>query len=382
MAGHASYRARLQALADKAALAAALDAWRERAGSGEGGPWRQDYGRFYPGQDPWAVLVFESGPLVVRADVHEQAADDRVRVDGVGHVLVSGLARDRALPGMSAVLGSLADARVVRYRPGKRCTLAGSVAGAVRFVKVVPDPSPLYRDAVELWRTACHDELTFTVAEPHGMDRSLGALWQGVVPGTPVLKELSGTDGAALARRLGSGLASLARSSAAPSTAAGPEVQLARTGRAAARAAHRVPGLDRQLRVVVDLLRRRHAVLTPRPLVPVHGAPHVHQWLADGPRLGLIDFDRFARGEPELDVATFLAELDGDRSLSVPVASLEEGLLQGYRDGGIELAQDRLQLHRSHKRLAKVTRAAWSLRPDGDARAASHLQRVCADLGI
>ena len=41
--------------------------------------------------------------------------------------------------------------------------------------------------------------------------------------------------------------------------------------------------------------------------MPVHGAPHQHQWLADGQRLGLIDFDRFALGDPELDLAVTLA---------------------------------------------------------------------------
>jgi thiamine kinase-like enzyme len=129
-------------------------------------------------------------------------------------------------------------------------------------------------------------------------------------------------------------------------------------------------------------LRARHVELVARPLVPVHGAPHGHQWLNDDSRLGLIDFDRFARGEPELDVATFLAELDGDSALSLPVNALEEGLREGYRDGGVELDVARLDLYRTHKRLAKVTRTAWSLRPDGDSRAERHLRRVSAVLGL
>jgi hypothetical protein len=169
--GHEVYRARLEALADRTVLTVSLDAWCERTGvGGVGDGWRQDYGRFYPGQDPWAVLVFEAGPLVLRVAVHEEPAADRVAVDGVGHVRISGFEEDRELPGLPAVLAALVDVRVVRYRPGKRCTLAGSVDGERRFAKVVPDPSPLHRDAVELWRAGGRDELAFAVAEPLVME--------------------------------------------------------------------------------------------------------------------------------------------------------------------------------------------------------------------
>jgi len=49
----------------------------------------------------------------------------------------------------------------------------------------------------------------------------------------------------------------------------------------------------------------------------------MHQWLVDGDgRLGLVDFDRYALGEPELDIATFLVELETESPRAVPMAEL------------------------------------------------------------
>lgn len=146
-----------------------------------------------------------------------------------------------------------------------------------------------------------------------------------------------------------------------------------RSCRAARRATAAVPQLHEPLAALLTDLERAHRELVQRPLVPVHGAPHMHQWLDDGGRLGLIDFDRFALGEPELDLATFLAELDTEAARLLPMAEIEVAAVAGFEDSGVPLDPARLALYRAHKRLAKVTRTACSLRPDGDERAARRL---------
>ncbi len=88
-------------------------------------------------------------------------------------------------------------------------------------------------------------------------------------------------------------------------------------------------------------------------------------------QLGLIDFDRFAFGEPEFDLATFLVELRAFKDL--PVDELRTALLVGFRSVAGGMDEERLALYVEHKRLAKVARLASSLSPDGQDRAAGLL---------
>ena len=110
--------------------------------------------------------------------------------------------------------------------------------------------------------------------------------------------------------------------------------------------------------------------------MPVHGAPHVNQWLSAGDQLGLVDFDRFALGEPELDIATFVAELASESERQAPVDAYTSAMVEGYCEVGVTIDVPRIELHLLHKLVAKVTRTAWALRVDGPERAARHLAVV------
>ena len=100
----------------------------------------------------------------------------------------------------------------------------------------------------------------------------------------------------------------------------------------------------------------------------------MHQWLIDEDRLGLVDFDRFALGEPEFDLSTFVAELDTEKALTRPVEAIESAMIEGYGARGIEIDVARARLYRAHKRLSKVMRTAWSVRADAAQRAERHLR--------
>jgi aminoglycoside phosphotransferase (APT) family kinase protein len=115
-----------------------------------------------------------------------------------------------------------------------------------------------------------------------------------------------------------------------------------------------------------------------RQPVPIHGSPHINQWLDDGAVLGLVDFDRYAMGDPELDAATLLTELDSESEMVTPVQDVAEALAAGYATAGVTLDPHWLAVYRLHKSVAKVARTAYSLRPDGDARAATHLEALVA----
>jgi thiamine kinase-like enzyme len=284
---------------------------------------------------------------------------------------------DPQLPGLREIMEATRAATLLRYRPHRRCTVrVDGTDDAV--VKVLADDRGqlFHRDAIEIFDAGRRGELEFSVAEPIRWDRATNSVWQGIVPGIEIEASLLGPDGAAMAERLGAALGSLAQSNVAPSSTSTSADQLQRTRRAVLNAIRRVPALADDLRKILDLIGSRHGSLSPDRLVPVHGAPHMHQWLIDGPKLGLIDFDRFGLGEIELDIATLLTELDHEEGLTAPAHAMEAAVVAGYRSAGFDADPARLRLYRAHKLVSKVTREAWAVRNNGETRARRHFPRI------
>jgi aminoglycoside phosphotransferase (APT) family kinase protein len=136
----------------------------------------------------------------------------------------------------------------------------------------------------------------------------------------------------------------------------------------------RVPLLADRVGRLLDRLATVHERVGSRGQRPIHGDPHADQWLDEGERLGLVDFESLALGDPELDAAVFLAELDFEDTRVLPVEELEAAYLAGAAAAGLTLEPDLLRAYRAHKRLAKALRSATSLRVDGDKRAEAHLE--------
>lgn len=391
--GPSQYAARLAGLATPGVMqqVARAAAGLRAAEIGPEREWTREYGRFHPGSDPWAVVVVVSGRQIdvpgaevrlVLGFAAEGAAD--LTHPTTGPFTVRRFPEDEDLPALAAVLGTLTDPRIVRYRPGRRCTMRGSTHRGERFVKLVRDPAPeLQRDAASLWDARQRGEISFGVAEPFGWDSERRALWQGVVPGADASNIAFGPMGAALCERMGAALGELASSGIEPARLAPASDQRDRTHRALRRVAERIPSLADRVAAVGEAIDARHEHLRPRPLVPTHGSAHVHQWLVDDDgALGLIDFDRFALGEPELDIATFAAELDSEGSLALPVEDLEHALRAGYESVADPLDPERVKLYRTEKRVAKVARTAWAIRADYAESAERHLRSVETDLAL
>ncbi len=367
--------ATLTALSDETLVVGALDTWLAQTGRVRASGWRREYARHQPGHDPWAVCLYEAADgRLIRIDALRCPRVDSVEHATLGPLRFAVFPEDPALKGLGDVLARLERAQVVRYRPGKRCTLRGFVSGAERFVKVVAGGERLYRDAISLWNGHLEGALTTAVAQPYAWEPATQSFWQGVVSGRPIVAELCGPQGDRFARGLGTALGELAGSGVKPASSHDGTEQLARTGRAIERSIMAVPALRPRLEAVRDELARRHAALPACRLVPIHGAPHMHQWLVDEGLLGLVDFDRFALGEPEFDLSTFVAELDTERALTRPVEAIESAMIEGYGARGIAIDAARARLYRAHKRLSKVMRTAWAVRADAAQRAERHLR--------
>jgi hypothetical protein len=383
---HARYRARLAALADDHVVPGAIG--NAAAGLAPRDGWVRTYGRFTPDQEPFATLVLEAGApqTIVRVEAFATCppgdSPDAVcaRDAALGWIRVSPFPSDPGLPTLPAVLSARPSATVVRYRPGRRCTIRFDENESSRFAKVFPDDDGegIHATTVALWRAAASGGLDFAVAMPDRWDPATRTLWQGTVPGAPIVERLCGAEGATLVRRMGRVLASLNGAGLEPPRTFDGPAQLVRSVDYGEELVRRVPGTAEDVDTLIATLTAAHAASGGRPLRPIHGAPHAHQWLDDGARLGLVDFDRMAQGDPELDVATFLGELDFETDLAIPVDRLAREFVAAYESVAGPLDRGLLAAYRAHKRLAKALRSARALRPDGDVRAWRHLRRALA----
>jgi aminoglycoside phosphotransferase (APT) family kinase protein len=251
----------------------------------------------------------------------------------------------------------------------------------VRYVKVLSAAVDDQEEARDRWAASVSGSLSFAVAEPHGWDERSMSSWFGVVPGTPARADLFGPQGAALAARIGESLGELAVAPLRPARRADAAVQLARTERGVARAVAAAPALATALGRAADSLGRAHDRTRTRALVPVHGAPHLGQWLVDETgRLGLVDFDRFAWGEPEFDLATVVVDLRSS-SPGPSTDELETAVTDGFRAVAGDFDARLFELYVLHKRLAKVVTTACALRPDAEERASRRLEELLSSWG-
>ena len=383
-------RARLAALAGGEAARAALDSaghWSSHL------HWTEVFGRFYPEAVPYAVQVFESYDhgiqRIARVEAFEAPppdADDGVwsPAGDIGYFRVTPLTSDPALPALNSILNGDAEAIVVRYHPGLRCTVRTVRNGRAVFAKVFSDDRgrELYDQSERLWRASSTGELAFAVARPIGWDHEERTLWQVALPGYPLRARLGSHEGPALARRVGEALGSLARSGVATQGVFSASDQLMRTERHGEDLVSRVPALADDVQVFTMRLRGSPALIGRRLPRPMHGAPASGQWLATSERLGLLDFDRFAAGDPELDVGVFLADLDFERLPVEAARRLEAAVIHGWQSTAGALDREVLEFYRACRHLDKALKRACAIRPDAGERAAASLRRSTSGLWL
>jgi thiamine kinase-like enzyme len=381
------YRERLAALAtDEIPLAAMDKAALQHGWWAQNRRWQRTYGRFHLGEAPLVTLIYESADapqeiciidlLTMSPTVPHTAigAGQALIQEKIGWLQLTHFPHDPQLPSLARLLSLPGQPSVLRYRPQKRCTLrfTGSSAGgdAYRFAKVFNDDrgAAIHGESLALWQAANHGELDFAVARPLAWDATLQTLWQGAVPGQPLVKRLLSPDGPDLAERMGRAAASLTRSSLRPLQITDGQKQQKRSASYAKRLRTFFPALAPAIDLLMDKLAAAHRTIGPTCLRPIHGAPHAHQWLEEDGRLGLVDFDGFALGDPELDAATFMAELDFEDWEKAPIAAINQRFLAGYEAVAGPLDERLLYTYRAHKRLSKALRNAYAIRDDNDMR--------------
>ncbi|MCC7019492.1 MAG: phosphotransferase [Ardenticatenales bacterium] len=215
-------------------------------------------------------------------------------------------------------------ARVVRYKPGRRCLVEYAVtsdrAASDSFAVPAPMPTVLYGKIFASARgarvLAAHAHLHAAqhpdgpqLPEPVGYLDESRIVLLGAVPGVPVTSRLCAGD-VALAARIGTALGALHASPAPLERRHDPADELAPlTARVA-----RLLAADERVgrRAQVALARLEAAAPRPRDWrhQPVHRDLHPEQVLVapDG-RIGFVDLDDASLSEPALDVGNFVAHM-------------------------------------------------------------------------
>jgi len=346
--------------------------------------WKQIFGRFDPGKNPYITMLLQQQGFsehMCLIEIFESEPEcfeknHKFYDKHLGWIGARGFPHDPKLKHLAEVLNTGNNIEILRYRPSKRCTfsvysepLAGKIFGK-QFID--NRGAQIFAESQRLWNAACEERLNFTVAKPIRWDLKTQTLWHHAIEGQSLVEQLFSIDGIDIAARIGLAAAGMTKSGITPVLQFDGNSQLLRTTKYANELVVRVPDLSNDLKKILHRLHVIHARSATEPK-PLHGAPHAHQWLNCGDRLGLVDFDRTCMGEPELDAATFIAEMDFEDREKVPVEELNGTFLDAYQYIAGKLDKQLLAAYRSHKRLAKALKAVRSLRVNGDKKARKHL---------
>jgi len=385
------YRPQLTILAEDRRIAPAIaDIGAQQGWWGSNRHWRRPFARFDPDCTPFVSMLYETTDLpqtlcTVEVFAEPPALSDKEAISlGCSPKLWIHIIRfpnDPTLPGLHHILAnSRGHPHVVRYMPGKRCTIRFEAANPTEscFAKVFKDNQGalIHAESQNIWEAAAHGKLGFTVAQPMQWDTQMRTLWQGMVPGRPIIENFIKDEGAILAGRLGKAAASITQFGLQPQTVFDGKEQMARSTRYVQDFKKRIPDLSDSLTRLLDHLSTIHQQSSQEDLFPIHGTPHAHQWLDDGAQLGLVDFDRFSLGDRENDAATFLTELEFEGWIQPWVAQIKKAFLSGYESVAGSLSPLLLSAYGAHKCLAKAYKVSRSVRSDGELRARRYLRKA------
>jgi hypothetical protein len=219
-----------------------------------------------------------------------------------------------------------AEAEVLRYKPGSRCTFR-------MHVETDPDSGPAFpatliakthaggkglvadRSMRALWFSPFRDG-PIAIAEPLGFDPDRRILLQGPIPEACTLRDVligwfAGDRSVPwdrlvdLVTRVGAGLGRLHGSGVTVGEAVGVDAELDEIHRRAARLTAAFPDHGPVLASITTVLDELTGATPPGPALPAHRSFRPAQVLLDGDRMGFIDFDGFCQAEPAMDVAMF-----------------------------------------------------------------------------
>ncbi len=262
---------------------------------------------------------------------------------------------DRALPGLAPLCR--AGASLVVHHPERRAVvrLPGAVAPYVKIVR--PERAAPLAAALERVGEALGPA---GVATPQvlALDVEAGAVTMSALPGRSLRAWLSEPETpleliTAGGEAAGRALAALHAANLPAETVHDGAAEIAVLERWIERLGWLAPTLHTQVRARLDDVAAALAETPAGPFVPLHRDSYDKQFITDGERIGLLDFDTLTVGEAALDVANLLVhcELRVHQRACSPerAAALARSLAAGY--GAAGLPPHRLQAYADGCRL-------------------------------
>jgi hypothetical protein len=235
--------------------------------------------------------------------------------------------------------------KVVRYKPGSRCTVVADLVYQTEpGLRRPPERVVLkthqgdkgqtaWSAMTALWHTPLARGDIVSLAEPLAFLPDKRVLVQGPIAEDCTLKELarSALDGGTTSAlhglraelaKTGRALAALHQSGAVYGRTATIEDELAEVTEVVARLSLSVPELQAAARPLLDRLRSLAGTIPAGPSVPAHHDFRPAQVLLHQGSIGFIDFDGASMAEPALDLGRFRAKL---RDIGISVVASREG---------------------------------------------------------
>lgn len=263
---------------------------------------------------------------------------------------------DSELDTLSTIFRENPTAKIVKYSPHKRCLLQIEKAGKEYFVKVYPKKflkrergEKIHEIGEKLWQFAEERRINFAVPKSIGWCERTRAIWQEKFDG----EQLSASPGGAkFAFEIGTGVAEICKLEITPPRFFDRQEQLKDSREFAGKIQRFAPHLQAKITRFFNL--SENAELPPEKLVPIHGDMHLDQWLFDGKRLGLLDFEDFSFGEVERDLASFIVQIEAEYPHIG--SGFTDSFLEGFRSNGLIENERLMQFYASHKWLAKAAK--------------------------
>ncbi|MEZ5425071.1 MAG: phosphotransferase [Pyrinomonadaceae bacterium] len=253
------------------------------------------------------------------------------------------------------------DAKLLKYRPGKRGLFRVKIEKTDYFVKIYPKKflrqnrgENIHLVGKKLWDAANEGKFGFRVPTPVFWDGKTRTLWQKKLEGRPAIEFLKGKTQKDLIFQIGRSVAQINDSGIPAQNIFDWKAQFQDSLEFASMLSGNFPVLKHRVAKLLEYLARLRPV---QILVPTHGDMHVDQWLFDGISLGLLDFEDFSLAAGERDLAFFIVQAEAQYSNLIDVKKLERILLEGFSAAGKRADRGLLQIYKAHKWLAKAARA-------------------------
>jgi len=210
----------------------------------------------------------------------------------------------------------------VRYVPEKRCLLrchlsikshkSGEVKKDRLFIKAYSDDSSaeVYSIMKQLRpRLREKSDNKISIPKPKGFDPDLKLVIIREVPGVHLWKKAEEPGFSKAVEKSALALATLNSIEVRTGRRFDTQNEVAALKKQALAVAELIPGCREQIDAILDYLYAKRPTLTNSKLFSVHGDYYHNQILVQNQIIYILDFDRFHRGDPLLDVGNFLAQL-------------------------------------------------------------------------